>query len=349
MTLHRELGTFLTVALVTILIWSWAASETRDRQEVVLTLAFAGGERDVIEPSSTRVTVTIEGSQLALQRAQALQDTPLRFERGKGQLKGESGTTIVFEVAGSLLEHERLAATGVTVISTQPASINLQLDELVDVEAPVRLTLPATQLDGDPVVTPDTVTLRIPKSLRDRRTVDFIVDAVGDRQRLQQLAPGRQHEMEIQLRAPEGIDNATRDRIQIEPPRVTAKFALRSQIAETLVESVRLQVACPHEVLSEFNVDLETTTLSDVTVSAPRDVIARIESGEAVVLGFVHLSSLECESGIESKPVTVFMALDRAQRGLTRGTSVDVSIGDGVDAPTVALTITRVATPTTTP
>lgn len=343
----REFGTILMVTTVTVLIWSWAASETRAGADVFVTLNFrppvTGGY--VVEPSTARVTIKIEGSRLALQNAQALQEETLDFPLGVAGVPGEPGTHTI-DLASILNLDSRLNETGVTILGTVPAAIQLNIDEIVEAKASVRLTLPDMQLDGDPTVEPDTVTVRMPRRLRDLRSGSLVVDAVGNKQRLQQLEPGRQHEIEIQLRPPDGLDPA-RDNVEIVPGKVTARFAIRSQMSETVIDTVRMQVSCPHEVLREFDVDLEPTTLRNVTVRASRDIISKIESGETVVLGFVHLSSLDCESGVESKPVTYFMALDREQRGLSAGRTIEATIGDSDDLPDIALKITRVAAPTT--
>ena len=121
----------------------------------------------------------------------------------------------------------------------------------------------------------------------------------------------------------------------LDPPEVAVTFNIRSQIRKhTLETPVRVQLAGPPED-SAYRVAFEPKQFRDVTVSAPDEVIDKIESGEAVVVAVVHLKSSEKESRIERKPVTCFLALfdDEA-------VPVDAEVGDtGEPRPVITVTI----------
>ena len=63
----------------------------------------------------------------------------------------------------------------------------------------------------------------------------------------------------------------------------------------TNLNSVRVQTAGPPED-TEYVIAFEPKQLRDVVVSAPVDVIEKIESGDAVVIAIVHLKSTEKEA-----------------------------------------------------
>ncbi|MEM7227939.1 MAG: hypothetical protein AAF432_03905 [Planctomycetota bacterium] len=340
--LRREFGTIIVVTTVTVLIWAWAAGETRTQQDVFARLEFRAptSGQYIVDTDTQQVSISIEGSRLAIQKAIQLLEKPLDLPIGVDGVPGDPGQHFV-DLVSVLRQHDELRSTGATITGSSPTTAQLSVDELVTARADVRLTLPNTQLAGDAIVDPGSVTLTMPASLRDSRTGTFVVDAVGTTSLLSQLTPGREHEIEIALRPPEGID-LDRDRVTIEPSKVVAKFTIQSQISETTLDSVRLQLSCPHEVLEEFDVDLNPTNYQDVTVRASRDVISAIESGEMVVIGFVHLSSNDCESSITSKPVTYFMAMDRRELALTGGVSVDVERNDD-SMPDIGITVSRAA------
>ena len=73
---------------------------------------------------------------------------------------------------------------------------------------------------------------------------------------------------------------------------------------------------------------------------AHADLIRQIELNQAVVVAIVHLSHDEKEKGLESKPVTCFMAVPREENSSMEATIVEAEVGDGTQPPVVRLKIT---------
>ena len=71
MRFRERLWTYALVTVVTLLIWYWAAAETRAQEPRSFRLAFvrAPQTEQIVSPGELVATVEMEGSRLALQRA----------------------------------------------------------------------------------------------------------------------------------------------------------------------------------------------------------------------------------------------------------------------------------------
>ena len=128
--------------------------------------------------------------------------------------------------------------------------------------------------------------------------------------------------------------------VRIDPPTATIEFTVRSRIKAITLPTVRVQIAGPPEDHEEFLVEIEDSTLADVTIRAHTDLIRQIELNQAVIVALVHLSQKEKEQGIASKPVTCFLALPRDEGSAIRATIVDATVGDSPQPPVIRLKIT---------
>ncbi len=134
--------------------------------------------------------------------------------------------------------------------------------------------------------------------------------------------------------------------VTIEPSNATIEFTVKSRIKETTLPTVRVQIAGPPEDHDEYRIEIENPTLTDVTIKADGELISQIERNQAVVVAMVHLSQREKERGIDSKPVTCFMALPLGENSPVQATIVDAEVGDTPQLPIVRLKITaRAAKP----
>ena len=204
----------------------------------------------------------------------------------------------------------------------------------------VRPVLPGVvQTDGDIVVEPAQVMVTFPGRLMPSNPDDLIVEAVVDRSEIDRLSPGIPHRLEnVAVRLPRSL--ARDGTVRGEPAEVALSFTIRSQIRELALESpVRVQLVGPAED-TEFVV-FEPKHLSDVTVSAPISIIERIESGDLIVLAWVHIKSSEKESRIERKRVAMFVAMPTNDENAAPVT-VDARVGDaGETRPEIKVTITE--------
>lgn len=329
---RRDLGTWVIVTVFTLLIWYWAAGETRIEQvlNVRVQLAVASSPNAWrIQPRQLSVAVTAQGSRRAIRNAEeSSREITLQLPPRPG--------TATLDLATALRAHPAINQTGITVISTDPAGVEVERDEIITEQARVIPKLPNVKVD-EIAVQPPQVDVSLPSQLRRQFADDLTVEAVLDRAELANLDPGVRHTLDnVRLRLP-GAFTSPPDAVSFNPPVVSISLVISSQIAElTLDKPVRVQVLSPPE--DQEIVEVEPKQIPNVTVSGPVDLIEQIRTGEAVVVAVLHLKSSERDRRIESKPITAFMALI----GET-GIEVEATVAGSPDPPVISLTITEAA------
>jgi hypothetical protein len=332
--IRGELGTISIVTAVAVLIWVWAAGETRTEREFNAHVRFTVPASWIVDRQRVNVRFKAEGSRLALERA----EQALRRELSVA-LPAVAGRQTI-DLMDVLPDIPHVKATGVRILPpTDPVAVELEIDEIKHVPARIRASLPGVQTIGEIEIEPPTAMVSLPVSHRQRLPGEIVLDAFIERSRLETLRPDIRHTLDAPLRLPE-TPGATADNVTIEPTTARVSFTVRSRIRELALESVRIQVAGPHEDHGEYVVELEDPWLRGVTISADADLIRRIENNEATVVAVLHLTSLEKEQRIERKPVAYFVAL-----GGPRPVVVDARVGDSPELPPVNLRISRLARP----
>ncbi len=347
MNFQSKYWTYLIVTVATVLLWVWAAAETREPGTATFRVRFAsaGAGNWVITPDEITVSVTLEGARFALEEAQALPG-PLVLTTGNELPSGVGRHTV--NLTAALNKNEALRNTRVTVLVVDPPTKMIEIDALVHVTATVRPDLPQLYLDGEPEVDPAQVTVTLPS----RRLAELAPEEIAPRayiaqSRLNRLEPGREYVLSTKLLLPEKL--ATEQSVTIEPPVANVTFTVRSFIEETILATVRVHIAGPPKDHEEFLVEIDKAdeVLKDVTISADAVLIEQIKAGDAVVVAMVHLSHRDKEQRIESKPVTYFVALPVNGAGGEEGQIVDATVGDSTEPPLIHLAITERVTEAT--
>lgn len=334
-SLKRESGTILIVTAVTILIWFWAAGETTGTERFSARISFT-----LPEPASWQInqrqdfiSITLEGSRLALQQAEQLlrQGLSLPLQAAVGRQTVDMPDAI--RMLGDL------ESTGVKIVAVEPTTLDVEVDQIVAVTSRVRPSLPGVQTVGEVTIEPAEVTVTMPSALRQRFAGDLQVEAFVDRNRLDRLTPGQRHTLQVPLRGPDGL--TVFDGVNIEPSTAKLSFTVQSRMREHRLDSVRVQLAGPPEDNREYVVDLNETVLRDVTIIAESDLIRRIEADEVFVVAMLHLSNREKEQGIDRKPISYFLALVPDDHGGTRGVIVDARVAGSTNLPIVRFRVSR--------
>ena len=348
MNFQSKYWTYLIVTLVTVLLWVWAAAETREEKSATFLVRFASaGAGDwVIIPDEVTLTVTLEGSRFPLQEALSLKQGSIVLTTGN-ELPSSVGRHTL-DLTTALNKNEALRNTRVTVLTVDPPSKMIEIDALVAVTATVQPDLPHLYLDGEPEVDPAQVTVTLPS----RRLADLAPEEIAPRayiaqSRLNRLEPGREYVLSTKLLLPEKL--ATEQSVTIEPPVADVTFTVRSFIEETILSTVRVHIAGPPEDHEEYFIEIDKAdeVLKDVTISADAVLIAKIKARDAVVVAMVHLSHRDKEQRVESKPVTYFVALPANGAGGEEGQIVDATVGDSTEPPLIHLAITERVTEAT--
>ena len=305
---RERLLTYTLVTVVAVLIWYWAAVQTRDQTSPSFRLRLmpARLSNQVVTPREITARLEMEGSLRALQQARQLAaQGELALTLGN-ELPNEPDTHRI-DLVQALEEHDLLMDTGVRIIAADPASVDIVIDALVPVTANIRAVLPGVEPVGEEIL-PAQAVVRLPSRLRDRLGDELTLEAHVPQARLERLQPGVQHMFEnVPLRLPSRL--AGERSVTIQPPVVTIKFGVVSHIKETMLPTVRVQIAGPPEDNDEYVVEIEDGTLADVTVKGDENLIREIERNDSTVVALVHLSTREKEQGIHSKRITCFMAL----------------------------------------
>ncbi|UCD76354.1 MAG: hypothetical protein JSV91_05400 [Phycisphaerales bacterium] len=339
MRLNTEIWTILIVTVVTALIWAWAATETREEKDVYGTVRFTIEDDTtqwLIDPDEHAPSVTLEGSTMAIQRAEQILRAGLDLEIDR---RGPGHHTI--DLASALQEQELIAETGVTVAATEPAVVSVDLDRIVKVPAArVDPKLPGVQVTGLEIDQTE-VMISMPSLLRGLHPGDLVVEAFVDAAQLQGLPPDSEHKLDATVRLPQaGLQNHAA--VTVTPPTVEVTFTIVSRTRELALDSVRVQVAGSPENYREYVVELAEQTLRDVTIEADADLIRRIEAQSMYVAAVVHLSLADMEQGLSEKAVTYFLALPAVGSVAAEGELVQFKKqGDVEEPPIIQFTIRR--------
>ena len=337
-TSPQEIWTIVLVTLVTVLIWVWAAGETRERKDPLnATIHFTvpDPENWVIRPEQQSVVLVIEGSQLALRRAQELLSDPLEIS-----VAATAGRQTI-NIPERVRQHDELRATHISIISVDPQQAAIELDHIERFSVPVKANLPGVQTEGEIVVDPAEVTIAVPSTLRSRFGEGFTVEAVIERAELDRLQPGVPHTLEVRVRLPEGLSSAD---VRVAPPRVKLTFTIRSRTRSVMLDTVRVQVAGPPEDAELYSIEIDPRQLNNVTITADSDLVRRIENNEVPVIAMVHIGSREKEMSIESKRISGFVALVPEPGGGTRLQHVAGKVGEAIELPVIKLKVTKRST-----
>lgn len=303
----RRTGTDpLTLALisaVTLLIWYWAAGETRDTQNIPISVGveIAGDEPFRVDPPTIDGNAELEGSRSSLRAARAALAT-LALD-----LPATESGEIVLDVAAVLAEHPEIRATGVTVVSADPPRAEVDVERLVSATATVVPRLRGVTTAGPPLVEPAEVRLVMPQWIRDLLPSNPTVEPVLVDRRLELLEPGRRQRLTAVPVRLVGYSGPL-DEVRFEPALVTVELEVESQTVElALPRPVRVNLLVAPE--DDEVVTVEPSQLRDVHVRVRRELLPRIESGEAIVLAQLHLKSREREARIESKRIGGFVVV----------------------------------------
>ena len=332
---RERLWRYALVTGVTLLIWFWAATETRDEGTASFRIELVGAADQVVTPSELTVHVKMEGSSLALERALQAAQTPVALTVGI-ELPSQTGMQRV-KLLEVLNRNEAITGTGVSLLAVDPIDLDIEIDSLVTATLPIVPVLPGIELDGPVTVDPPQVQVRMPRRLRDHAGDDLSVKASVLGQRLDRLKPGVLNTIIATLELPPrlaGDPTVTLDRRFAE-----IEFTVKSRIKQTTLPTVRVQIAGPPEDHEEYRIEIENPTLANVTIKADIELISRIERNQAVVVAIVHLSQREKERGISEKPVTCFMALPRDENAPFRAAIVSAEIDGTAQPPVIRLKI----------
>ncbi len=301
-----HIRTIFVVTIVAALVWVFAEADTLREQkaQVALSLRVPPGEALMMESpaasgplNSVPVEVTLEGSAAQLERVLPVLRSEVIISPGIEGVPKAPGSYDM-DIARVLRSLPLLADAGVGVKQSDPAVIALRVDELAEVELPIRV-----EGDGDfrtaPVVNPPKVTLFAPKGEAANLARTSAATVVLEPSQLTRLVPGRAETLAgLKVLLPREIEGSSRARV--EPARVDVTVSVRNRTAELIVPRVPVEVRLAPEDLAQWTLDIPEGDrfLVDVKVIGSPDVLAQIQNRTLPLVGTVSLSYQELEQAV---------------------------------------------------
>jgi len=339
-TYRSDFWLFLIVTAVSLLIWFWAAGETREQGSFSAAVEFTAVDPDrwTVMPAQHAVTLKLEGSRLALQEAPRTLRAPVVLELGREGIPAEPGSHVI-DLVEVLSRLDLLQRARLGVVSCEPAALQIDVDEVLHRSVPVQAQFPpGVRLDGEIEIAPRVAELSLPGRYLPSDPDLLAAEAVLEANQLERIEPGRRQTLDVKLR-PRGALAAS-EAVRLKPPEARLSFTIQSRTGRITLPTVRVQIRSAPENLDEYAVQIREAdkVLRDVAVTADSDLIRRIESGDVKVFAVVYLATTDFDQRIDTKPVTYF-----ATDG---GTTVEAIVGETTQPHPIGLTITeRAATP----
>ena len=332
----RSIWNYGIITVVAVLIWFWAAGETRMRNELNALVNFVvpDPERWVTNPTQRDIRIVIDGTHRSIDLAIKEAGEALAIELPARQQR------LTLDLLDELRRNAVIEDTGVKIISVDPTTITIDIDEIIQSPAIVRSKFVGAQTTEVKIFPPN-VKISMPQSLRRTLAENISVEAFVNRDDIKDLEPGVLHTLDVPLRMPEGL--GANPEVTVDPNIVEVSFKLVSQTYEHLLDRVRIQVAGPPQDFGQYDIELTPGVLNNVNIIASADLIAQIAAKEAKVFAVIYLSANEKEQQISSKKISYFEAI------LPDGTGIPVqaSVDGSNKMPEVQVVIKRRETPAT--
>jgi hypothetical protein len=294
----------LRVALVialSIAVWTFAEARSLTKATHSVTLVFsAPAGSDLIAWTGDKferrlaVTLELEGSRAALDRASQRLEAPVELLIGDGVPASVGPQTVSLREV--LREHSIFDRLAVSLIEVSPQSANIQVDEVVQRTLNVRVVASEADLEGPPIADPATVTVIGPASILAKGSIESL-DAIVTATQRALLRSGTTTEIAgLAVTVPEPWRNPL---VQVAPGTIKATIALRSTIESVDIPSVPVMVRLSPTQMQQWRVRIapEDGYLRDVRVSGPAQAIAAIKDNRQRVVATLQLESVELSAG----------------------------------------------------
>ncbi|MFK7961447.1 MAG: hypothetical protein AB8G96_13085 [Phycisphaerales bacterium] len=315
-SMSKNLPILFGITLVTVLIWTWATGATRVAREVPITIVFEvsdpDGGRWRVSPAQRELQVQAEGSRIAINQLGSLTSTvTVKLAPTEGRqdvsLTNELARDPSFRRAGLLVQP--VGATNIEVHAFERIRRRVE-----DVEIHARAT-------GETLRLHDVADLRR-EVVAEERWVEF--DAADDSEPLRDTAitllarpeSGGSWDVPIGesvIRAPTRLTIKGYPEIEdltFDPPQLFVDFTVMPDDETYEARNVRVHVMYgPDE---DIRVVLDPPRFERVRIKGPPDLLARLRdnSGDAMLIGVLHLRSIELGLAQSTKQLSGFAVMD---------------------------------------
>ena len=310
--MRDQILNFVAVTLVALLIWIWAAGETRETQTAFLELNFTGPTNDSMRISPKElppIRMYLRGPRRALEDAIDRLRKPITLIAGTLGVPSDAGSheLDLTTIGQNLIDDMGLP---VSVTGSDPTDATISIEPLTTVTVAVDPVLPkGVRTSGRIEVKPETATIVVPASLAN--SDDLRLEAQLSASDLEGRQTGRRHELEIPLSLP-ASSTASDSIVKINPRTVEVRLTLDANETELALSTpVPVQIAGPPSELESMlvEIDPDDAFLRNVVLRGPAETIGRLEANNAAsggIIAFVHLTSDDLLKRITEKSVTLW-------------------------------------------
>ena len=303
MTLAQKIQNFFFVTVIAVLVWFYAENENRKEHREPLSIQFvaAPGQELLISPEQAgSVTAQFKcttGQYELFRRAQKagialeVRDDPNRRDRTQPLILRDLLNTF-----------PPLVAAGITIRETDPATVPVRVERLVDKSMPVRVPAVTGDLQFASAPTVDTVSVlvRMPESVASNIS-DLSLDAALDARSLVGVEENVQRTLTVPLslgptfwsRFEQALgSSAPRTCVVIKQPTAKVTLTIRKQSQSLTLSIVQILLTAPPSEVARFAVTLDPDqpVLANVTVIGPAEVIERIGRKDKAARVWAQLS-----------------------------------------------------------
>ena len=235
--------TALWVGVVTVLIWVFADIQvTKESDKIRGKLrihASSGADTVLLSGDEFNIEFKVKGRSHAIdefEKKLIRESSILRYDAAKDLKDLQPGRRHVKSVADILDRLPLIRNAGLVVISANPKEVAIELDSLKLIKG-VKVTFSITggKLDGQAIVTPSKIDIRVPASRAKGLTADNMTLATATLDLSDELLTGKEVTHTVAVQPPPGMPGA-----QLTPPNVKVTFKVLQQTAsETLVVTVQ--------------------------------------------------------------------------------------------------------------
>lgn len=307
-----KLKTALLVTFIAVLVWVFAEGESLTSRERQVDVSFEPGDERrlvrVVEGQgwTGRVVMVVEGSISSVDRIEDTLRSTIVIEPGMEEVPASTGEHQI-DLRDVLRAHPDFRDRGVTILRVEPQRINIEVDEVVQVEMPVRVVVPEAETQGEPTPSRDRVRVQMPGRLALMLPEEPEAAARIDPAAIERLTPGRAETIRgVQVELPEQVRG--RRGVRPDPQTVDVSLTLRSRVDRHRIPTVPVHVRLPALVYGQYQVDIdpEYHFLSDLELVGPARIIEQIRQGELPApVAVVTLTPDELERGIETSRVSL--------------------------------------------
>ena len=293
MTFTRKLQNYGLVTLVTVLIWLYAEGQDVSRDKVPLTVAVPTevGQDTVVDladlsTTSLQVQLTVKGNTSRLRDLSTRLGATGRLTLPLTMNDLPEGREGVLQLEPLLLRAPlgeggpTLRDLGIIVEDVQPREVAVVVSRLVPYDAEVKFQPQGVEIKPDRKIDPPQVSMKLPRSLLERLSASqdaIFVEAVVPRGQLDRLPEGEPHTITARLELPPVLAQDRHVRLNQQTVDVTFTILSKKQTTK-LSKPVPVWLMAPSSEMKLYDVTLDeqSRVLRDVTITGPRDLIAKL-------------------------------------------------------------------------